>query len=293
LLRARARKDKDGRLLNLVITITDIHQQKVMNELLENKVAERTRELETINHALEASNNDLQQFASVASHDLQEPLRKIQLFSRLIQDKHSNELGATSRQYLEKVIHSSARMKTLINDILNYSRLSADDNNFVLTDLGKIVSETLDDFEIIVQEKNASVRVEHLPEIEGVPGQLRQVFQNLLSNALKFVHTDITPHIVVRSESIATKSFEAPAQAGGAYCRIFVQDNGIGFSPRFSVNIFNLFQRLHSKDRYEGSGIGLAIAKKIIDKHNGLITAHSEEGLGATFIVILPYRHSM
>jgi len=291
LLRARARKDRDGKLLNLVITITDIHHQKVMNEVLENMVTERTRELEDINDALEISNNDLQQFASVASHDLQEPLRKIQMFTGLIRDKYIQELSETPRQYLQKIMLSSARMKVLITDILSYSRLSASDSIFEPANLRHIIEETLDDFEIIIKEKNASVVIEDLPVIEIIPGQMRQVFQNLLSNALKFVQPGINPHITIRGKRVSHRSVDAPEQPDGPWCRITVQDNGIGFDTKFSANIFNLFQRLHSKDKYEGSGIGLAITKKIIDKHSGLITAHSQEGSGATFIIVLPVRH--
>jgi len=291
LFRAKVRKDKDGRLLNLVITITDIHHQKVMNEVLENRVAERTKELENINNALEISNNDLQQFASVASHDLQEPLRKIQLFSGIIRDRFINELSETPRQYLEKIMMSSARMKVLITDILSFSRLSASDSSFEPTNLKQIIDETLDDFEIVIKEKSAAIVIDDLPVIDAIPGQMRQIFQNLLSNALKFSQPGTRPRIVIRGCRIAHKSFDAPEQAEGAWCRITVQDNGIGFDEQFSVTIFNLFQRLHSKDKYEGSGIGLAITKKIIDKHSGLITARSEEGRGATFIIVLPARH--
>jgi len=291
LLRAKARKDKDGRLLNLVITITDIHHQKVMNEVLENMVAERTRELEDINDALEISNNDLQQFASVASHDLQEPLRKIQMFTGIIRDRFMNELSEMPRQYLEKIMVSTARMKALITDILSYSRLSAADSSFEPINLKRIIEETMDDFEIVIREKNATVDIGHLPIIEIIPGQMRQVFQNLLSNALKFNIPGVNPHISIRGRRVAHKSFDAEEQAGGPWCRITVQDNGIGFDEQFSANIFNLFQRLHSKDKYEGSGIGLAITKKIIDKHSGIITAHSEEGRGATFVMVLPVKH--
>lgn len=291
LLRAKARKDKDGRLLNLVITITDIHHQKVMNEVLENMVTERTRELEDINDALEISNNDLQQFASVASHDLQEPLRKIQMFTGIIRDRFIGELSETPRQYLEKIMASSSRMKVLITDILSYSRLSASDSSFEPTSLRLIIDETLDDFEIVIRERNAIIDIGPLPIIEVIPGQIRQVFQNLLSNALKFVRPGIRPQVTIRAQRVAHKSFDGPGQEDGPWCRISVQDNGIGFDEQFSGHIFNLFHRLHSKDKYEGSGIGLAIAKKIIDKHGGLITAHSSEDRGAVFVIVLPVRH--
>ncbi|MBS1564066.1 MAG: PAS domain-containing protein, partial [Bacteroidetes bacterium] len=291
LLRAKARKDKDGRLLNIVITITDIHHQKVMNEVLENMVAERTRELKDINDALEISNNDLQQFASVASHDLQEPLRKIQMFTGIIRDRFINELSDVPRQYLDKIMVSSARMKVLITDILSYSRLSASDSNFEPTNLRKIIDETLDDFEILIKEKNATIDIGELPVVEIIGGQMRQVFQNLLSNALKFTRSEVAPHISIQGQRVSQRAFDAPEHPEGEWSRITVKDNGIGFDKQFASHIFNLFQRLHSKDKYEGSGIGLAITKKIIDKHGGIITAHSEEGKGATFVIVLPVKH--
>ncbi|MET0242895.1 MAG: CheR family methyltransferase [Flavitalea sp.] len=288
MLRTKVSVDPEDQLLDLVITIVDIHEHRVMNELLEKKVSERTSKLNEINRALEISNNDLLQFASVASHDLQEPVRKIQMFSKLITDKYDSELNDSAKNYLSKIIHASARMKLLITDVLNYSKLSASDNNHESTDLNKLVGDTLEDFEIMIREKGAEVNVGQLPVLDVIPGQLRQVFQNLISNALKFSRPELKPRIDIHAELVSTNRFDATATPDGSYCRIVVEDNGIGFDEQFSKEIFNLFKRLHSKDSFEGTGIGLAITQKIIEKHNGFIKADSSEGSGARFIIILP-----
>ncbi len=283
------------RMLGSMFDVTELKnaEQKLatMNEQLELKVAERTRELEKINQALELSNNDLQQFASVASHDLQEPLRKIQMFAKMIDETSGTNPDDMTAHYVRKIIHSSQRMRSLITDILDYSRLSADDNSFVDTDIKKIISEILDDYELRIREKNARIDVGDLPTIQANPGQVRQIFQNLISNALKFTKAKGEPQVSITSKQLKAKSFDAP-EGNGGYFLITVTDNGIGFEPAFAQNIFNLFQRLHSKDKYEGTGIGLAITKKIIDKHDGLIRATSSENEGACFEIILPLNHT-
>ncbi len=287
LLRGKARNDEFQHGISWVVTATDIHEQKQLHEVLEQKVSERTQELLEINYALEVSNHDLQQFASVASHDLQEPLRKIHLYTQLIHERHGTNLGSGSK-YLQKILQSSARMKSVINNILNYSKLSADNGGYEPTNINGIINEILDDLEILIQEKNAVIKVSPIPEIEAVPGLIRQVFQNMISNALKFTKPDVTPQITITGEKVDKKSTEAEASPNGAYCRIIIADNGIGFNKKFAHNIFVLFHRLHSKDSYEGTGIGLAIAKKIVEKHQGVISATGKEGEGATFVIVLP-----
>jgi two-component system CheB/CheR fusion protein len=287
LLRAKARFS-NGELINWVITIIDIHSQKVLNETLERKVIQRTQELQQMNEALEASNHDLQQFASVASHDLQEPLRKIHMFSKLIKDKHANIIPTDARQYLEKIMQSSTRMKSIITNVLNFSRLSADDNNFELIDLNDLISDLKDDLEVTIKERNATIDVISDCKVEVIPGQIRQVFQNLISNSLKFSQPDVAPVINIQAELVEEKAFDSRHLDTGGFCRISIRDNGIGFEDKFKENIFALFHRLHSKDRYEGTGIGLAIVKKIVEKHHGIITAHSKAGEGATFVIVLP-----
>jgi PAS domain S-box-containing protein len=272
--------------ISLSIILTDLTaQKKAQRQLLENN-----RQLEEINRALEASNHDLQQFASIASHDLQEPLRKIQIFANLL--KENGASAAPSARHLQKIIDSSARMRTLIVDILNYSKLSADDHSRECIDLREIINELRDDFELVIAEKGAQIITGDLPCIDVNKGQIRQVFQNIISNALKFSRPGVPPFIEIKSKRIGEKTFHSPEDEQGTYCFISVQDNGIGFDGKYVQNIFSLFERLNPKDKYEGTGIGLAIAKKIIEKHQGLITADSSEGEGACFQIILPLSQS-
>jgi two-component system CheB/CheR fusion protein len=241
-----------------------------------------------MNEELEASNHDLQQFASVASHDLQEPLRKIHMFSKLIRDKHVNIMPTDALQYLEKIMQASNRMKSIITNVLNFSRLSAEDNNFEEVKISDLIRDIHDDLEVLIKERNATIQVDADTKVEVIPGQLRQVFQNLISNSLKFSKPDVPPVISISSDTVSHKSVDATEELNGRYCRITVTDNGIGFEEKFKENIFALFHRLHSKDRYEGTGIGLAIVKKIVEKHHGIISANSVSGAGATFVIVLP-----
>jgi signal transduction histidine kinase/DNA-binding response OmpR family regulator len=273
-----------------VCILTDIHEQRMANQLLEQRVHQRTWELQKTNFELETSNHDLQQYASIASHDLKEPLRKIQVFSKLIRDKFLPE-NEDVTGYINRIIISSERMSNLINDLLSYSSLSVD-GRFIITDLNKITDEILFDLELLIKEKNAKVMIADLPEVEVIPGLARQVFQNIISNALKFSRKDLSPIIKVSGELVDEKSFTAPIKDDGRYCRITISDNGIGFDEVYLDKIFTIFQRLNSKEEYEGTGIGLAIVKKIIDKHNGIITARSKENRGATFIIVLPVKQS-
>lgn len=273
-------------ILKWLGTFSDIHQQKLTNETLELKVQERTSELSTKNQELETTNHELQQFAWVVSHDLKEPLRKIQAFCGIIRDKFlkGNEEAIS---YLERTIGSSNRMSTLINDLLDFSRLSVS-TLFKSTPLNTIVDELFHDFDTIITEKNAIVKRDDLPVIDAVPTQMRQIFQNLISNALKFSRKEIRPEIIITSELIGSRDINGAPAANGKYCRIRVTDNGIGFDEKYLDRIFVIFQRLNNRTAYEGTGIGLAIAKKIVDKHNGLITATSKENEGTSFIIVLP-----
>lgn len=287
ILRAKAQKDEAGAVVNWVVTTIDINDQKQLSELLERKVQERTTELLNTNYALEVSNNDLQQFASVASHDLQEPLRKIHMYASMLRDRKltANDGGAP---YIEKIMASSSRMKSIITNILNYSKLSAQDIKFELTNIRTLISEILEDLEVAIREKNARIEVSDFPLIETVPGQIRQVFQNIIGNALKFSKPKSEPVVKIEAVRVIRKAFDAPENSNGQWCRITIVDNGIGFNPKFAEQIFLIFQRLHSKDSYEGTGIGLAIAKKIIEKHNGIISAVGNDGEGACFTIVLP-----
>jgi len=260
------------------------------NNSLEEKVESRTRELVQMNQALEISNTELQQYASIASHDLQEPLRKIITFTNLILEKFESECPS-AEPLMKKVIQSAERMRRLIDDLLNYSRLSIVPA-FSMTDLNTILQESLTDLELTVEEKNARFIIHHLPHAEVIPGQMRQVFQNIIGNALKFSKEGESPEITIRSEYCNEKSFESRAVDDGPYLRIYISDKGIGFDEKFLAKIFTIFQRLHGKAEYEGTGIGLAIVRKIIEKHHGLITASSKENDGASFKILIPLRQS-
>jgi PAS domain S-box-containing protein len=277
---------EDGTSLSIILT--DLTAQKRTQQQLENS----NQELFRMNHALELSNHDLQQFASVASHDLQEPLRKIQMFSNLLVEKSGEALSPESQKYVDKIVDAATRMKTLIIDVLNYSKLSAHNTEFEDVDLNQIVEDLLEDFELIVEEKNATIDVGELPVIEGNKGQIRQVFQNIVSNALKFVKKDESPVISIRSKYVGERSFDSAEQEDGPYCIISIKDSGIGFDEKYLEHIFALFERLHSKDSYEGTGIGLAITKKIMEKHHGLVSAKSYLGKGAEFLLLLPVKQA-
>jgi signal transduction histidine kinase/ActR/RegA family two-component response regulator len=276
-----------NKVMKWVGTLTDIHEQKSLNELLERKVAERTRELLEMNRELEISNNDLQQFASVASHDLKEPLRKIQMFSNIIKDREV--LNERTVKYLDKILQSSERMSNLITDLLSFARLS-EAEIFEMANINAVIDDILVDLELLIEEKSARVEVDKIPRLEVVPGLIRQLFQNIISNALKFSKPDVPPRITISAEYIDEPYLDHPKTELGNYCRISVSDNGIGFEEMFAGKIFTIFQRLNPREQYEGTGIGLAIAKKIVDKHNGSISARSKPGEGATFIIILPVR---
>ncbi|WP_295121616.1 response regulator [uncultured Chitinophaga sp.] len=277
---------EDDETLKWIGTFTDISHQKQANEILESKVRERTEELWQINKSLEESNHDLQQFASVASHDLKEPLRKIHLFGAMLRDKFPDDDEAI-KPFLNRIVYSSNRMTRLINDLLNFSRLSAS-SDFEKTDVNLLLDEILSDLELAIQEKNARFHVSKIPHIEVVPGQIRQVFQNIISNALKFSKADVAPEITIHAETIATFDVNAAADPDGKFCRISISDNGIGFDEQYLPKIFTIFQRLHTMDRYEGTGIGLAIAKKVIERHDGVLTAKSKLNEGSAFIFVLP-----
>jgi len=272
----------DGVALSVIIT--DLTSIKKTQSQLENN----NRQLAAMNKALEVSNHDLMQFASVASHDLQEPLRKVDIFSSLLLSKASSTLDDEAITYVEKITAAVRRMKVLITDVLNYSKLSSGHNEFQLIDLNELARETLNDFELVIKDKNAVITINSLPVLNGNKGQIRQVFQNIFSNALKFSRPDEPVNISVTSRKVAEKSLTAREDADGQYCIISIKDNGIGFDEKYLPNIFALFERLHTKDKYEGTGIGMAITKKIIENHNGLINAISSVGNGAEFLLLLP-----
>ena len=267
----------------------EIKIRKEAQDNLEVKITERTKELVLKNEELELKNHELQQFAWVVSHDLNEPIRKIQIFIKIIKDLYLAK-DEKAVDYVNRTIKSAERMQTLITDLLAYSRLSSKVQP-EKTDLNEVLQEVLSDFDYLIDRKNASIKTNVLPTIDSIPSQLRQVFQNLIGNALKFSNSAKEPVIEITSELIESKDFEANPSPDGKYCRIIVKDNGIGFDEIYLDRIFIIFQSLNDRQSYEGTGIGLAIAKKIIEKHNGLITAKSQIGEGASFIMVLPLEY--
>ena len=275
-----------GIITKWVGTFTDIHQQKMANENLELLIQKRTKELTLKNTDLEFSNHELQQFAWVVSHDLKEPIRKIEMIVKMIKDRFI-EPDSPAVDYIDRAVNSARRMRVLIDDLLVYSRLSAKVDS-ESTDLNTVIQEVLDDLDSEFHPKQPTISVASLPVITGIPSQLRQVFQNLIGNALKFTEPGVPPIISITAQRILEKSINSVEDENGKFFKIIVKDNGIGFDESLLEKIFIIFQSLNNRQLYEGTGIGLAIAKKIIEKHNGIITATSTPGKGSSFIVILP-----
>ncbi|QHV97362.1 PAS domain-containing protein [Spirosoma endbachense] len=278
--------DEAGIPLKMVGITMDITTQRMAQQELERQVKEQTQELRTTNHELIRTNHELEQFAYIASHDLQEPLRKIQSFAGLLLDnRHDDELFTL---YLNKVTKSAQRMSALIKAVLNYSRLSKTDEQLALIDLNQIIRNVLVDFELLIEEKEAVIQCENLPIIEGIPLQMHQLFTNLISNALKFSET--LPVIVIQANILTP--IEVVEQLNlyptSTYVHLVVQDNGIGFEQEYADRVFTIFQRLNNAKNYSGTGIGLALCRKIVNNHGGIITAESEPGQGASFHIYLP-----
>ena len=270
-------------------------QQAELYHQLQSELKERQRaeeELKRQQQLLMQSNAALQQFASIASHDLQEPLRKIQVFGNRLKEKFSEVLGAQGRDYIERMQNAVARMQSLIDDLLIFARITTKAQPFVATNLELIVQEVLSDLEVRLQQTQGRVEVGSLPTIDADPVQMRQLLQNLIVNALKFHRPQLPPVVRVYSQIVnAQLQPVAKNSASATVCQIVVADNGIGFEPKHQERIFQAFQRLHGRSEYEGTGMGLAICRKIAARHEGSITATSISGEGATFIVSLPVHH--
>ncbi|HEX7763236.1 MAG TPA: CHASE3 domain-containing protein [Cellvibrio sp.] len=255
------------------------------NAELEEKVGMRTQALLQYSEELQRSNRELEEFAFVASHDLQEPLRKIRAFGDRLQQKFSAELGETGADYVLRMQAASGRMSALIDDLLSFSRVTTKQRPFMPVDLNKIMHSVLDDLDYAIEESGAQVHIDPLPTIDADGSQVAQVFMNLLANSLKFHAPGHRPIVTVTSET----NLESPVESDERrWCRLRFADQGIGFEAQYAERVFSLFQRLHGRDEYSGTGIGLALCRKIVERHGGTITAQSEPGGGAVFTLFLP-----
>lgn len=300
----KALRDHQGAVYGVMATGVDITQQlanhrgllqreEQLRQLLtdlDRLVQERTKQLEELVHDLKRSNQNPEQFAYIASHDLQEPLRKIQQFGDLLQNQYPSELGE-GNAYLERMQTAARRMSTLIRDLLSYSRIATQRETSRRVPLSTLLEAVLQTLDRQIQETNATLQIGALPEVAGNRSQLEQLFQNLLSNALKFSQPGVRPQIQIQASQVAVVDLPddiKPQQRALAYHLLEVIDNGIGFEEKYLDRIFQVFQRLHGKNEYAGTGIGLAICEKVVANHGGVITASSQPGQGATFSIYLP-----
>lgn len=271
-------RDKKGTVEKVLGTTRDITKLREYEQKLEHKIEELAR-----------SNRDLEEFAYIASHDLQEPLRKIATFSERLSSKFSEQLGTDGGVYLERMKGASENMRILIDNLLEFSRTTRSEPYFEKIDLDQPLANALKELELKLEETKAIVISENLPRIQAVRSQMQQLFNNLISNAVKFARPGLPPEIQIKGRLLALhekKKWKLDGRTN--FVEIRVEDNGIGFEKEYEERIFKIFQRLHGKSEYPGSGIGLAICKKIIDHHKGIIYAESERGKGSSFIFILP-----
>ncbi len=295
--------DEQGKItgaVNMLVDITELKQkEKALRESeerykqiaaeLEQRVEDRTKDLKEVNITLQHKNEELEQYAYIASHDLQEPLRKIKTFSSRLEIRATEHLDETCLKYLAKIKSSSERMSNLINDILTYSRLQHLEEHFIETDLNEVLNNIIEDFEVKIEQKTLSIRSETLPKIKALPMQMNQLFHNIIGNSVKFSKEDKKCRIYISCSKLAPKeALKEMKDDSKNYIEIIFRDNGIGFKPEYAENIFRIFERLNSSERYAGTGIGLALCKKIVEVHQGKIYAKSNTDKGASIHVILP-----
>lgn len=290
-------READNTISGVMSMVSDVTEQVLARKKIEEQVAKRTEELAKVNealvrtnHELARSNQNLEEFAHAASHDLKEPIRKVHVFSNLLK-RSFTELNDEQHRLFERVEDATERMTLLVDDLLDYSHVSMGVNLLEDINLNKKVQIVLKDLEIAVAEKEAQITVGKLPIIKGHRRQLQQLFHNLIQNALKYSKKDTPPVIIIDSELVYGQdtSFNLPAEdAGTLFHLIRVQDNGIGFEQHYAEQIFQMFKRLHGKSEYTGSGVGLAIVKKVVQNHNGYISAEGKPGEGSLFKILLP-----
>ena len=269
-------RDASGKVTGYVSTSRNITERKRAEEALK-----------TYSLQLERSNKELQDFASIASHDLQEPLRKVQGFGDRLKVKYAPSLSDEGREWIERMQNAAARMQVMLNDLLEYSRVTTKAQPFAFLDLNEVAAGVISDLEVRMDETQGQVEISSLPTLEADPLQMRRLFQNLVSNGLKFHEPGTAPRVRISAEHLQT-----PKRTEGEWVQIFVEDNGIGFEEKYLDLIFQPFQRLHGRSEYHGNGIGLAICRKIVERHGGALTAKSAPGKGARFVVTLPVRQA-
>ena len=285
---------KDGKIINIEYStrfMDPSHPGRLftlIRDVTEEKKAQR--ELKFKAKELQRSNEELQSFAYAASHDLQEPLRKIISFGDRLVMNYQDKIGETGADYISRMQNAALRMQQLIDNLLTYTRLSYQPPDLAEIDVNEIVNDVMADMEELISETGAKIDVDELPKLPVNPIQMRQLFQNLISNALKFRKNDVVPHVKITSQIATGAEIEEPNDFHHRkkFCRISIADNGIGFESKYAEKIFFIFQRLHGQQEYRGTGIGLAICKKIAEAHNGLISASSAPGKGSVFTVTLP-----
>ncbi|MFD1605659.1 PAS domain S-box protein [Flavobacterium artemisiae] len=289
LSRAIAQRDEQGTIQMWVGTSTDIEDQKNLSNQLENQIIERTTQLELKNRDLVNMNIELQSFAYISSHDLQEPLRKIQTFASRLNDLDDGNISPNAKTYLSRIEVSAKRMQNLIQDLLTYSRTSSAERVFTMIKLDEIVEEVISDFSDRIEEKKARIHYSLLGEATLIQFQFRQLMHNLIGNALKFTRKDVSPVIEISARKVKGKEIGLEVEfPNKIYHHIQIADNGIGFDNAYKDRIFEVFQRLNTESEFSGTGIGLAIVKKIVENHNGLITVSSEKGFGSVFNIYIP-----
>lgn len=283
---------KDGTTFPLHLSVSEVklNNKIIYTGILHDLSAQKAAEEKVRRYAkeLERSNIELQDFAYVSSHDLQEPLRKIRAFGDRLK-KEASQLSEKSMDYLERMINAALRMQHLINDLLSFSRVSTHAKSFHEVNLKDVISDVLIDLEYSIEQSQAKIKIDDLPIIEAEYIQMKQLFQNLIGNALKFRKAEEPPHIKIYSNLMPRKSYHQNTVTGENLVKIFIEDNGIGFDEQYGEKIFQIFQRLEGR-KFEGSGIGLAICKRIATRHGGDIEAQSTLEMGATFIVTLPLK---
>jgi PAS domain S-box-containing protein len=292
------RVKKDGSWFWGSIVLTALHDEmnniigfsKVTRDLTARKLAED--HMRRYNSNLEFQNRELEQFVYAASHDLKEPLRKIHLYHSYIQDNASSTLDERSRDYLQRSLNSLKKMSNLIEDLLSYSRTSYNTESVTLVDMDEVLDEVINDNSEDMEEHKVIIEREPMPRLHAIAFQCKQLFENLLTNAVKYRHPDRQPVIRISSSIVdGAEIHDENAELNKKYCRITVEDNGIGFEPQYAEKIFKIFQRLNNQPSTGGSGIGLAICKRIAQNHNGFISATGSPGKGARFDTFFPYSH--